>query len=173
MIKSVRSLSMLPNVLLLSIHERYAVKIFDGSKTVELRRLKPKLSSGDLIVVYVTSPKKEIVGVLEVAKVIASPPKDLWKKVSSRSGVTLSEFNSYFDNATVGFAIFVRKYDYFVEPLKLNVIREKWSNFKPPQGYKYLLEEEITLLESLTRYDIVGFSEENNYLQGELCFSAS
>jgi predicted transcriptional regulator len=163
--------SMFPNVLLLSIHERYAVKIFDGSKTVELRRMKPKLLPGDLIIVYVTSPKKEIIGVLEVAKVLASPPNDLWKEVSSKSGITLNEFNSYFDNAPLGFAIFVRKYDCFINPVKLNDLREKWIGFKPPQGYKYLLKEEITLLASLTQYDILGFSDLKKYVQGELCLA--
>ena len=69
------------NVLLLSIHEKYADKIFDGCKTVELRRLKTRLNMGDLVIVYVTSPRKEIVGILEVAKVVALPPDLLWKAV--------------------------------------------------------------------------------------------
>jgi len=160
-----------PNVLLLSIHEKYASQIFDGRKTVELRKLKPRLEAGDLIVVYVTSPRKEIVGILEVSKVVSYPPDILWNIVEKKSGVTAHEFNSYFENAPLGFAIFVRKYVNFVEPLKLNIVREKWSNFRPPQGYQYLEEEQINLLRAMTHYDILGFSEKKMCVQGELSLS--
>ena len=159
------------NVLLLSIHEKYATKIFDGRKTVELRRLKPRLNPGDLIVVYVTSPRKEIVGVLEVAKVLALPPDLLWKVVSNKSGLTSDEFYGYFEDAPLGFAIFVGKYDYFSKSLALDLLREKWSGFSPPQGYKYLDSDEIRLLESMAHYDISGFSDGNGGIQGQLCFS--
>jgi predicted transcriptional regulator len=164
---------MSPNVLLLSIHEKYATQIFEGRKTVELRRLKPRLSSGDLIVVYVTSPRKEILGVLEVSKVMSSSPDSLWEVVKGKSGVTANEFNSYFENAPVGFAIFVKKYAIFLEPLKLDVLREKWSDFRPPQGYKYLDEQEINIIESITNYDILGFSGAKKIIQNELCFAAN
>lgn len=159
------------NVLLLSIHEKYADKIFDGCKTVELRRLKPRLNMGDLVVVYVTSPRKEIVGILEVAKVVALPPDLLWKAIKSKSGLTSSEFYAYFENSPLGFAIFVRKYDYFSKPLALKVLREKWSGFSPPQGYRYLDSDEIRLLESMAHYDISGFSDGNGIVQGELCLA--
>jgi predicted transcriptional regulator len=162
---------MSPNVLLLSIHEKYATQIFEGRKTVELRRLKPRLSAGDLVVVYVTSPRQEILGVLEVSKVISYPPGQLWEMVQEKAGVTASEFNNYFENAPLGFAIFVRKYDSFLEPLKLNILRETWSDFRPPQGYKYLDEQEINVLGSIIHYDILGFSGAKKTIQKELCFS--
>jgi predicted transcriptional regulator len=162
---------MLPKVLLLSIHEKYAAQIFEGRKTVELRKLKPRVGSGDLVVVYVTSPRKEIMGVLEVSKVVSYPPNVLWKLVKEQSGVTLNEFNNYFQNTALGFGIFVRKYDCFTEPLKLSNLREKWSNFQPPQGYKYLEESEIDILNSMTHYDILGFSTTTKVIQEELPLS--
>ena len=43
------------NAILMSIRPQYANMIFDGTKTAELRRVKPKtLESGDLILVYVS-----------------------------------------------------------------------------------------------------------------------
>jgi predicted transcriptional regulator len=45
------------NILLLSIRPEYANKIFDRTKTVELRRVRPRLlNEGDRVVVYVSSP---------------------------------------------------------------------------------------------------------------------
>ena len=53
------------NVVLLSIHPEFADRIFDGSKTIELRRisLPPELKH---VVVYSTAPVMKIVGYFDV-----------------------------------------------------------------------------------------------------------
>ena len=61
---------MLRKILLLSIHPEHAKNIFDGIKTVELRRTRPRLSKCDQVLVYVSSPTKALVGAFEVKKVI-------------------------------------------------------------------------------------------------------
>ncbi len=38
------------NILLLSIRPKYAKKIFEGNKKVELRRVRTRLDKGDLVV---------------------------------------------------------------------------------------------------------------------------
>ena len=48
--------------------------IFAGSKTVELRRVCPKISSGDLALVYVSSPVKELRGAFEIRRQIGQRP---------------------------------------------------------------------------------------------------
>src|SRR5438552_3893096 len=40
------------SALLLSIRPKHAEKIFDGIKTVELRRIRPRLQRGDLVLVF-------------------------------------------------------------------------------------------------------------------------
>ena len=61
---------MMKNAVLMSIRPQYATKIFDGIKTVELRRVKPKfLAEGDLIFVYVSSPVKSLVGAFTVSSI--------------------------------------------------------------------------------------------------------
>ena len=57
-------------MVLLSIKPKYADKIFNGTKTVELRRICPKVTEGDLILVYVSSPVKALVGEFEVKKIV-------------------------------------------------------------------------------------------------------
>jgi len=56
------------HAFLISIRPRFAEMIFSGSKTVELRRVCPKVSVGDLALVYVSSPAMELRGSFEVGK---------------------------------------------------------------------------------------------------------
>ncbi|HEY9294972.1 MAG TPA: hypothetical protein VIQ31_01115, partial [Phormidium sp.] len=64
----------MPNtILLLSIKPEYAKKIFkDQTKKVELRRVRTRLTEGDIVLVYVSSPEKVFVGSFEVEGVIES-----------------------------------------------------------------------------------------------------
>jgi predicted transcriptional regulator len=129
-------------MLLLSVKPEHASKIFAGSKTVELRRIRPKLNEGDLIVVYVSSPKKEIQGAFEVGKIIAGSPAGLWKKVKERSGLTWNEFSAYFADAEIGYALEIRTTWIYKAPIKLHCLRKLWEDFSPPQSYRYITNAE-------------------------------
>ena len=88
------------NILLLSIRPEYANKIFEGKKKVELRRVRTRLKTGDLVIVYVSSPEKALVGSLEVERVITveNLPKEinnLWKQVKEQSGIKRKQFDKY------------------------------------------------------------------------------
>src|ERR1035437_3506082 len=87
------------HALLISIRPRFAEMIFAGSKTVELRRVCPRISSGDLALVYVSSPTKELQGAFEVGKVISATPSVLWRKIGKKSGITRAEFFAYFQRS--------------------------------------------------------------------------
>src|ERR1039458_7312914 len=69
------------HAFLISIRPRFAEMIFAGSKTVELRRVCPKVSVGDLALVYVSSPAMELRGSFEVGKILTASPSALWRKV--------------------------------------------------------------------------------------------
>ncbi len=158
-----------PNILLLSIHQKYARLIFEGDKTVELRRVRPRyLNEGDLILVYVKSPREALVGVLEVEKVVEMSPDNLWKIVEDKAGIDYKEFQEYYQKSSVGFAIFLRNYHSFDNPVKLTQLKEEWSDFRPPQCYKYLKEKEIFMLEKITNFDILSISEKHKIYQTEL-----
>jgi len=160
---------MYPTVLLISIHHKYASMIFEGEKQVEFRRVKPRqLNEGDLILVYATSPEQALVGVLEVEKVVEMPPHQLWKKVKDKAGISYEIFNNYYKNSHTAFAIFFKKPFSFDSPIKLERLREEWSDFRPPQCYHYLKEREIDLIRSITNYDILSLSEKFNVDQTEL-----
>ena len=49
-------------VLLLLIHSRFAERILAGSKTVELRRVRPGIEPGDRVLLYASSPVRGLTG---------------------------------------------------------------------------------------------------------------
>lgn len=132
--------------LLLSIRPKYAEQIFNGEKTVELRRIKPKLSRGDTVLVYVSSPTKALIGAFEVDKVIETSPQSLWQKVSSIAGVTEQEFSEYYDGTEKAYGIFIKKTWQLDQPLNLSNLKAIWKNFHPPQSYRYISANEAEII---------------------------
>jgi predicted transcriptional regulator len=139
------------NILLLSIKPEYVVKLFDGTKKVELRKIKPKLIPGDMLVVYACSPVQAIAGVFEVEKVIEGSPKQIWDQVEDIAGISKTEFDSYYGNSSKAYAIFVKKPEQYEPPLHLEYLKQQLKTFHPPQSYKYLNQNEFNQIQ--TMYD--------------------
>lgn len=135
------------NAILMSIRPQYASKIFDGTKTVELRRIKPKtLGSGDLIFVYVSSPVKALMGAFRVASVAEKKLEPLWRAVKDCAGVTRAEFFSYYEGTESGVAIFIDDVWLLPKPIKLTQLQEEFKNFYPPQSFRYTSIKQISSL---------------------------
>jgi predicted transcriptional regulator len=137
------------NTLLLSIQPQYAKKLFQGTKTVELRKVKPNIAKGDTVFVYISSPVQELYGKFEVDKVISRPVEELWKIVSRDAGISEEEFNSYYKDTNIGYGIYLCAPVIIKCPVSLSDLRQIWKNFYPPQGYKYLNPSELSLVSSL------------------------
>jgi len=132
------------HALLLSIRPKYAAMIFDGTKTVELRRVRPRVTAGDLVLVYASSPVKALLGAFEVARVVTAPPSLLWKQVESKAGISRDQFNQYFNGVEESYGIFLKRKWALNEPVELDELRERQSNFRPPQSYHYLTPTQIS-----------------------------
>lgn len=147
------------NVLLLSIKPEYAKLIFDGKKTVELRRIRTRLRKGDLVLVYVSSPLKSLVGYFEVEdieiKQLPSELNDFWKQVKYKSGVSKKQFFSYYQGALLGVCIFIRNPHKFSKPVHLDIIKQGIKTFRPPQSYKYLDMAEISIFQSIVKEEFL------------------
>ena len=78
----------------MSIKPKYANLIFAGTKTIELRRVCPKVGLGDLVLVYVSSPRMALVGGFEVAGIVSGEPQTLCKKWQPQSGVEKKPFST-------------------------------------------------------------------------------
>jgi predicted transcriptional regulator len=126
------------HTLLLSVRQKYANRIFSGTKTVELRRYCPRVSKGDTILVYVPSPVKALCAVLTVDKVVRAEIDKLWSQVENEADITIEEYLDYFVDSTVGWGIYFDDVYLFPSPLYLDELKEMWPSFHPPQRFYYL-----------------------------------
>ncbi len=152
------------NILLLSIRPEYANKIFEGKKKVELRRVRTRLNSGDLVIVYVSSPEKALVGSFEVERVITveNLPKELnnlWKQVKEQAGIKRKQFDEYYEGASVGVGIFLKNIQIFPQRLELESLRKQLPNIRPPQSYRYLTPIEVNHVEFIVQCKIASTTE--------------
>ena len=129
---------MTPDSILMSVRPQYAEKILRGEKTVELRRVRPRVSRGDVIVMYVTSPKSEVRALLEVEEVLEAHPAALWSAVGSTAGVSIGEYEEYFQGSGTGVGISLRVVEHLKEPVTLDELRAMSPGFRPPQSYRYI-----------------------------------
>lgn len=138
-------------VMLISIKPKYVTQIFSGEKTVELRRVKTKLKSGDLVIVYATSPQKALIDFFEVDKVLCDEKiNSFWHKVKDYTRVNYETFQDYYQGTSLGVGIFISNLHQFSKPVSLETLKSNIPSFHPPQNYHYLDDKKIKNLELLT-----------------------
>ena len=125
-------------ILLLSIRPTYTRRILDGSKTVELRRVRPSVEPGQEVLIYSSSPTMALLAHAVVAKVETAYPSTLWKSVRQAAGVTWTEYDDYFRGAAQAVGIWLRDVLELEEPIPLAQLRQRWPWFRPPQSYCFL-----------------------------------
>jgi len=136
------------HAILISVRPKFAEMIFSGGKTVELRRVCPKISVGDLALVYVSSPAKELQGAFEVGKIISASPLALWRKVGGKSGMNRRDFLAYFQGKTKAHALMIKRAWKLPAPICLTTLRRRKGGFRPPQNFHYLRRNESSLFTS-------------------------
>lgn len=124
--------------LILSVRQKYANKIFAGTKTVELRKFPPRITRGDTILVYVTAPVKALCATLRVEKIVTTDLNELWLQVQNEADITKEEYYDYFSDSIAGCGIFFDEVHILSSPVNLDTLKEIWPSFHPPQGFFYL-----------------------------------
>ncbi len=124
--------------LLVSIRPRFVEQIFAGTKTVELRRIRPRVETGDLVIIYASGSQKALVGAFQIADVIAAAPSTIWRRYGAKTGLTKREFDDYFTNLATGFAIEVARTWQLASPVELATLRSQQGGFHAPQSYRYI-----------------------------------
>ncbi|WP_152950668.1 ASCH domain-containing protein [Brevundimonas sp. Bb-A] len=121
---------------LFSIKPEYCAQIFDGLKTVELRRrVSPKISVGSLMLIYETTPTKAVTGAAVITSVKAMPLRSLWGLAEREGGILRDAFFAYFDGLEDGFAIGLASAVQFPTPVPLNALTQYYS-LQAPQSYR-------------------------------------
>lgn len=99
--------------VLLSIKPEFAFKIFDGTKKFEFRKSIFKRKDISKVVVYASSPVKQVIGEFEIADILYGDIETVWNMTKLNSGITKQFYDEYFANKEKAFAIKVgstRKY---------------------------------------------------------------
>ena len=78
--------------ILISLKPKHAANIFEGEKTVELRKRRPRIEPGTRIWIYATAPTAAIKGYANLVQIQSGPPSFIWKNLGVRTGI--SKMNS-------------------------------------------------------------------------------
>lgn len=124
--------------LLISIKPCHAENILTGKKSVELRRLRPHVQEGDLMIIYATAPTSAVLGTARIRSVVQGNPHRLWRMVGKYSGIRYAEFRNYFSGSAKACGIHLTNAKRSKKPVKLTELRKVAPGFHPPQSFKYL-----------------------------------
>jgi len=124
--------------LLLSIRPQHATGILRGTKTVELRRVRPQVQAGDVALVYATYPVCAVIAVFTIDRVLVQSPGELWAAVAGRVGIDRREFDDYLYGASTAVAIFLTDLRRLSEPVPLSDLQAQMAGFRPPQSFRYV-----------------------------------
>src|SRR5256885_15767110 len=91
-----------PHNFLISLEERHANRILQGTKTVELRRRPMHVALGSTVWFYVKMPVGSIVGCATVTGLHTLAPSTLWRRFGTVSGLKRQEFFERSEERRVG-----------------------------------------------------------------------
>jgi predicted transcriptional regulator len=115
----------------------YADRIVNGEKKFEYRRtmINDNLSH---IIIYSSSPIKNIIAIAKVVKVHWGSPYGIWESTKYAAGITRKQYREYFKGAKNACAIelgFIYKLKIEMKPSDID------ENLKVPQSYSYVNED--------------------------------
>lgn len=123
--------------IVISIRPNYSGKIFDGVKTIELRRRFPlSVSPGSVAYIYSTSPEMALVGAIKIDNIERLELSALWRKHGRAASIEKADFDEYFCGLEEGFALKLSTPRRFSRPLTLPELKERFG-FKAPQSFLY------------------------------------
>lgn len=132
--------------VLLSIKPCYADLIFNGEKKAELRkRIGQDMQNRDVLV-YVTSPVRQVRGGFRVGDIQQGTPKEVWHSVSAEAGIDKQEFDAYYSGSETAYALKITSVWQYDEPWGLSALRAELENFVVPRSWRYLKPSEQRIL---------------------------
>ena len=122
------------SVALLAIKPRFAEAIIAGRKTVEFR--KTRFSQPPrYVVLYGSTPIRQVVADFEVAYIKELTPLGLWRKFRHAGGIEYGEFSKYYGDRSRGCAIVVATVWKLKRPACLSHLN---AGDCAPQSFRYL-----------------------------------
>lgn len=122
--------------LFISVKPQYADAILEGRKTVELRRTRPNLPDGSLVILYSSTPTRAVVGWAQLIGVREGTPLEIWDQYGQAAAINGLDYDIYFDGAELAFALELDEVVAATQQVPLSVIRS--IGIQPPQSWRYV-----------------------------------
>jgi predicted transcriptional regulator len=132
--------------LFISVKPQYANAILDGTKTVELRRTRPNLPDGSLVILYSSTPTRAVVGWAHLTGVREGTPIEIWDNYGAAAAIEEPDYDAYFDGTDQAFALELEDVVAAVHPIPLDVIRS--IGIQPPQSWRYVPADVTTQIQA-------------------------
>lgn len=151
---------MLTEYVLMSIKPHFAEEILSGKKKFELRARVAPLNSGDLVIIYASSPVKSIIGVFRAGKIFIGNYEEIINILRNypKAGITEEDLKYIANRKRKVMAVEVLAPRRLSRPVALSEIRKLIPGFRPPVSYMKLkpsnpiIELVMKLLKSLGDY---------------------
>ena len=135
------------SALIISVRPRFAQLIAEGTKTAELRRVRPRVELGAMVFIYATKPIQSVVAICQIEHLISGEKDVVWHRVRNRAAVSRETFVDYYSDVTVAHALILRESVQIAAPIPLADLRQLWPEFRPPQSFRYIPDEKLSSLE--------------------------
>jgi predicted transcriptional regulator len=89
-------------------------------------------------VIYASTPRKKIVGIGRIARIISSTPSSAWEMAKHAAGISRKEFRKYFSGKAAAYSIEIRAVIPFaraVDPKEID------PAFRVPQSFLYVTKK--------------------------------
>jgi predicted transcriptional regulator/RimJ/RimL family protein N-acetyltransferase len=164
--------------LLLSIRQEHALRIFEGAKQYELRKVLPG-ERFKRVYLYETGGSG-VIGCFDVGRIIKKPLSELWEEVGP-AATTEERFFSYFGKSKEGYAIEIRNPLRFKTPISARQLNGDFTRLVPPQSFLVLehgqplstileTERSLTLQTSLPQVTLQEIAQEQHEAYRKLVY---
>lgn len=119
---------------LLAVQPQFAALLMSGRKKVEFRRTRFR-EPVSTIVIYASSPTRQVVGSILVKRIECDSPTKIWKRYGKVGGISKIEFLRYFEGAEYAYAIVVEGAKPLASPRPLT---DYVPSGRAPQSFQYL-----------------------------------
>lgn len=125
------------NGILMSVKPEYVEKIQSGEKLVEIRKRFSTKWRNCSVTIYSTKPDQAIYGYATIENVIKDTPENIWLRYGDFIGCTKKEFDAYIASSEKIYAIFLKDFKPYLNPIYLSQISYLLNRKgpKPPESY--------------------------------------
>lgn len=137
-------------VALMAIQPIYAQAILAGRKRVEFRK-RALAADVDTVVIYETSPTRQVIGEFTVTGTVIDTPRRLWRRFRDVAGISACDYAKYFEGQVSAVALRIAKTRRYEAPLALDDLHPRPGT---PQSFIYLPREIVTEAQRRQRRNI-------------------